>query len=376
MENIAIQKNKERAQNIFTNLEMPSFKYGEGMKLKLDLDFEDFFTSMASQNPETISIIAPENVQIKKLSQMDEKFILEHLEKLVPANEDKLIALHYASFEDVHVIIIPANVKITTPILINSRLSSIAKAEHIIVVGEENSHAKIIEVATSEETGKYKTQIVQIYLKQNAHLSYCTLQQQKKTYSFSTKRGEVKKDGSLTWIDFILGGAFTRLHLKTSLSEQGAQAEKLTGFYGSDEQLFDVKTDSFHLAPRTNSKMNAKGVLSKQSKTIYRGIVNIAKAAPGCVGYQRSDAMLIGENAKCDAVPILEVENDDVTCSHGATLGQFDEEKLFYLLSRGLTEDEAKKVIVEGFLEPIIGAIPDNEIQNSIRNLLREKIEQ
>ena len=370
-----LHQRKENALNLLRTLEMPSLKYGQGMFLNLDLDFYDFSTALQHDNPETITITADPSVKVTSLTEMDDHFVKTYAEKLVPAGEDKFTALHYASVQKTHVIIIPKNTSVDKPIFIHSSLKAKAKAENIIVVAEEGAAATIIEIAASSLENTYKSQIVQVYAKQNAHLTYSTLHNlTEHSYSFITKRGEANQDASITWIDFLLGGKFTRLQLRTNLVSPGAATKKWTVFYGSQEQLFDIKTETFHRAPHTEGIMKAKGILNNQAKTIYRGTINIDKHSTNSIGHQRADTILLGEEAKCDAVPVLEVENDDVTCSHGVAIGQFNEEQLFYLLSRGLDEDNAQKMIIQGFFDPIIGQVPDEETQNVIKDVLSQKV--
>src|SRR3989338_6390539 len=125
---------------------------------------------------------------------------------------------------------------------------------------------------------------------------------------------------------------------------------------------------------QTNSNMLPRGELTENARTIYQGKISIEKHTKNCKAKQKSENLLIGEHARCDAVPILEVENDEVQCSHGATIGKLNEENIFYFIARGIEEDTAKQMIIAGFLEPIISKFPTEEIQEHIRKNITERI--
>ena len=120
--------------------------------------------------------------------------------------------------------------------------------------------------------------------------------------------------------------------------------------------------------------MLAKGILSDKSRAMHRGTIRVEKNSLNCQGDQRSDLLLLGDEARCNAIPILEVENDDVSCSHGTTIGQIDEEQLFYLLSRGLDEGRAKQMLVMAFLDPILQRLPHEETREEILNRIQERV--
>lgn len=215
-----------------------------------------------------------------------------------------------------------------------------------------------------------KSSNLKIIVEEKASAIIFTLHQEKNS---CTREGEVKKDGALKWIDIFLGEDLFKLNLKTYLKEEGAAATKLQVFLGTDKQEIEINSDVVHEHSNTTSLMKARMIIGGRAKADYRGTIKISKNAAGCSAHQRTDVLLLGDEAKCAALPILEVENDDVRCSHGASVGQINEEQLFYLLSRGLDEKQARKLIICGFLEPVVKQISDLEIQNKIITLIEEK---
>lgn len=370
-----IIKLKEQAEKKFTELELPAFKYGNGFSLNINVDWEKVFAEM--QKAEEAEIIADGRIKICKLSASGEEFISNYGQRLISASENKLLALHYAHAADATVIIIPKHTIIENPIIINTKATATASAESIIVFVEEGAGATIIENATYSNDAHYKSQVVQVYMHPKAKITYCAVHNEKSgTHLFATKRAEVLHDANINWIDFVIGEGFTQVQIRSHLREAGAAAQQYQAIVGTELQQCDINSDVFHEKSNTASVMLAKGILNDQSRAMYRGTVRVEKNAPGCSGHQRSDMLLMGEEARCNAIPILEIENDDISCSHGTTMGQVDEEQLYYLLSRGLDEGEARKLLVLGFVEPILQKIRNEKIREEIANIIRQRVEQ
>lgn len=365
---------KEQAKKKFAELELPSFKYGNGFSLHLAVDWEKVFAEMQKADSD---IIADERVKICKLSELGEEFISKYGQKLVSATENKLLALHYLAAPDATVIIISKDTALENQIIINTRVKAAASAESIIVVAEENAQATIVEKSTSTTEVHYKSQVVQLYVHPRGKINYCTIHNGKEgTHSFTTKRAEVLQDASINWFDFVIGGGFTQVQLRSHLREAGAEAQQYQAIVGTRAQQGDINSNTFHEHSNTKSMMLAKGILSDKSRVMHRGTIRVEKNAMNCQGHQRSDLLLLGEEARCNAIPILEVENDDVSCSHGTTVGQIDEEQLFYLLSRGLNEKEARKLLVLGFIEPILQKMQNEKVREELTNIIQQKVEQ
>ncbi len=370
-----ITKLKEQAKQRFSELELPTQNHGKGFALNITVDWEKVFAEM--QRAADVEIIADERVKLCKLSELGEEFISKYGQRLVSPAENKLLALHHTAATDATVIIIPKNTMIENPIIINSKAAVLASAESIIVIVEEGANATIVENTTSTADAHYKSQVVQLYLQPQAKVTYCTLHQENVgTHSFTTKRAEVLKDASVKWFDLAIGKGFTQVQLRSHLRESGAAAEQYQAIVGAESQQCDINSDAFHEKSNTASVMLAKGILSDKSRAMHRGTVRVEKNAINCQGHQRSDMLLLGDEARCNAIPVLEVGNDDVSCSHGTTMGQIDEEQLYYLVSRGLDENIARKMLVIAFLEPILQKISNEktreEILNSIQEVLRK----
>ena len=364
---------RKNAIDKYHSLEMPILRYGLGIYVDLaDLKIDDLLKE--SNTKDKLRIDADLKVKIVNLAFAEKDFLDKYFDKLVSYNENKLTALHYAVLNDALAIIIPKGISLAKPILINSNLISKSKSESIIVIAEENSKAAVIEISESSGDAYFKSQIIQVYAEKNSELTYCSLQNlNEKTYNFSVKRGEAKGNAKIKWVDVAFGGKFSQLRMRTELIAPGAITKKYGVFFGNGKQQFDLNIESIHKTHHTESSMHHRGVLNDYAKSIFRGTVKIDKNAYGSIGHQKSDVILLGENAKCDAVPILDVENDEVVCSHGMTMGQLDPDQIFYLLSRGLNEDDAKKMILLGFLEPLFRELENEELREKMLDLVDKK---
>lgn len=181
-----------------------------------------------------------------------------------------------------------------------------------------------------------------------AHVSYRGIQEDDN--GFVIRTANVSRDATLSWSDIILGGDFVRSFTLTKLAGENAETETDAIFFGTGEQEFDLMHEVVHLASHTRSELRARGVLDGHAKTVARGLVHIEEGAVGCRGTQRIDTLLLSKDVEIDAVPNLEIANDEVSCAHGATISRLDDAKLFYMMSRGMDPETAKRAHIEAFL--------------------------
>ena len=272
---ISLYKRKEQAKDIFKSLDTPALKYGLGMQIILpELDLNK---ALAKENEdERMSIIAPKGVRILSPSELSVEEQESYLEGLVTIQENKFIALHNAILNDTKILIIPQNTTCKEPIKIKSHFTKKAKAESIIIIAEQNSSAKIIEESTSEKEAYYKSQVIQVYAKENASLEFYSFQNlSTETYNLTLKKGRVERNAKIVWGDIYIGGKFTQLHIQTSLLCPNAHTQTIGGYFGTGTQIFDFYTEATHKASVTESILYNKGVLCNSARTITRGKINI-----------------------------------------------------------------------------------------------------
>jgi Fe-S cluster assembly protein SufD len=174
---------------------------------------------------------------------------------------------------------------------------------------------------------------------------------------FVRRSARLAKGAKLEWIDESSAQDFARSRYLTRLEGEGASVESTSLIRASGAQRFDAFHEIVHAAPRTTSELRVGAVLSDKAKAIVRGLVRVEKGAPGCVSRQKEETLLLSEDAEIDAVPMLEIGNQDVRCSHAATVGRLDAEKMFYLMSRGLDRASAESMLIDAFMEPYLAKL-------------------
>gem|GEM_PF-2805960 len=347
------------AQELFTSLQTPISKYGIGMTLQIpSFTFEEAFASLQNA-PATFQVEKQlKNISVKKLSEMDPFFLTTYMQALVAPHEDKFTALHYATLRDGLVLFVPPNYVSDEPINLLSYSKGKASCDHLIIVVGSCAHVTFLEdVKTAEET-TYRSSVVQIYVDEGAHVEYYAIGSFSSALSFTIKRASVAKDSTVLFYDFLTSGKFQHLDVSTNLNGINAKSKIYTSFCTKEKTILDVHAQSFHNAKSTISEIKSRGILDDESKAIYRSAITITNQAPSSIAHQRCNVLLVGEDTHCDAIPVLDVSHDDVSCSHGVAIGRLRDDLLFYLTSRGLTQEQAKMLILQGFLEDFFKIVP------------------
>ncbi len=367
-------KKRLDAFKLFNECLMPNFKYGLNIKINYDFNFEDIKKENSS------SQINIENSSKKIIFESfdnafkhEEKIMKEYLLKLIPENKFTLINL--ILLDKGFLIYIPKNIKVKKPIKISSLLEGNSLFQHILIILEENSKLKIIDENLSNGDDKqYYSKIVEIFQKENSELNYFSLQNLKENvYNFNYKKANLGKNAILNWYEINLG---SKLNYSETISELNGEHSKVNNygvFIEDNEQQFDIGVKNIHNNCNTNSNIFAKGALFNNSKAIYRGLIKINRSASYSNGYQKEDMLLLSQNAEADSIPELEIDNSEVKCTHAATISHLDKDKLFYLMSRGLNEETAKKELVKGFFNNLINKFNFEEIEN-IKEVIEDKI--
>lgn len=229
-----------------------------------------------------------------------------------------------------------------------------------LIIGR-NCEVKIIDVSGEE---------VEVFVDENSVVDYITI---KKDDANLNKIAVIGKNSVMNWIDCYISNKINAI-VRTELIGRGSETKTISVIFGDEDNEFNVKNEVIHAAPNSKSNMLTRVVLNGRARANYNGLVRVNPNSYGCKGYQKKETILLSEDAKIDAIPNLEIENNDVKCSHGATISQIDEMKLFYMMSRGIDEKSAKKQIVEGFFDPILVKIEDDKIKEDIKNNISERL--
>jgi FeS assembly protein SufD len=276
--------------------------------------------------------------------------------------EDKFLALSSAAFQNGYFIFIPKDIVLEDPIRIINYLSDdgLSSISRNIIFCEEFSKATLIQEIYSPQVNNRQDQqqgyfeLLEVHVMPNAHCDTVTLQSLNyDAVNFSNRKAFVERDSKMSWSLALFGSKLSRYKVDSLMKGPGALAEDVEIIFGIGNQSFDITSNLIHIAPNTRGKVLVKSVLKDTSQSLFKGMIKIHKQAKSTESYLAGHAILLDKGAKSDAIPGLEIESNEVKATHSASVAQIDEKQIFYLMSRGLSEELAKREIVAGFLEPI-----------------------
>ena len=297
---------------------------------------------------------------VKKHPEMVKEYFMT---KCVPATLHKFAALHGAVFSGGTFIYVPENVKVDLPLQAYFRMNAEkgGQFEHTLIIVDKNAEVSYIEGCSSP---RYTTEAlhagcVEIFVKENGKAKYHSVENwSKNTYNLNTKRAIVEKNGTIEWINGNTGSHLTMLYPTSVLIGENAKSDFLGIAFAGEKQNQDTGSKVYHLAPNTRSTIKSKSISKNGGITTYRGLVNVKKGAVNSRSFVQCDALILDEKSVSNTIPYMEIKETKVDVGHEATVGKISPDKLFYLQSRGLSEEQAMKMIVAGFIEPIVKALP------------------
>jgi len=295
----------------------------------------------------------------------------------VVADDDLFVARNDVGFRGGAFVYVPAGVVLEDPIVL-TEIHAAAGTEldrRTLIVLEEGARAEVWEqfVSGTEDLDGVFNVVTELVVRDAAHLRYvCGQNLSERSWIFGAQRAEVGRDASLDWVALGFGSARGRVRMETRLGGEGAEA-RVTGAYATRaRQHIDFDTTQEHAAPNTTSDLAFRGVLQGRSSAVWKGNIIVDPGAQKTDAFQESRNLLISKRAHADAIPGLEIQANDVRCTHAAAVAQVDPEQLFYLRSHGLREDIAKRLVIEGFL----AALVERFEQGPVRERLAETLEQ
>jgi Fe-S cluster assembly protein SufD len=283
----------------------------------------------------------------------------------VVSGEEKFASGNAAAWADGVLLHVPAGVEVTVPLRATIELPAEGAAIHhrTLVVLERGAKATFAEDYSSDVAG-YVNTVVELVIGDGARLEYVTTQKHHAgTRQFGTHRATVGRDGEVDWVVLGLGGTRAKSRIESYLADQGANAKVTGAYFLAGSEHADYDTTQEHAAPNTTSDLYFKGVLTDHARAVWRGVIRVDKHAQKTDAYQENRNLLLSHDAHADSIPGLEIEANDVRCTHGATIGQIDRLQLFYLMSRGLSRRQAERLIVRGFFQPVLDRIGSDEVR-------------
>ncbi len=300
--------------------------------------------------------------------------VSERLGTIVAAN-DIFTARNESRWRDGVLVYVPRGTALTEPIKITVAGDPGSDTEwRALVVVDDGAEAEVWERYASEGDGLFNG-VVELIVGDGANLRYvCEQEISTAGWVFATQRAEVGRDANLEWVALGFGSARGKVRMETKLAGRGSSA-RVTGAYAGDgAQHLDYDTTQEHAAEDTTSDLAFRGVLADQATAVWRGMIRVDPGAQRTDAFQESRNLLLSTGAHADAIPGLEIEADDVRCTHAAAVAQVDPEQLFYLRSRGLDIDEAKRVVVEGFLQELVERAHEGPIRDALRDELERRL--
>jgi Fe-S cluster assembly protein SufD len=290
---------------------------------------------------------------------------------------DKWARLARAVWSDGSLLYVERGTQLAEPIQVSDHHAPEGAAVRDLVVLDRGAGARVVARNGGAGPGALSLESIEVEVRDNAQLSLATVQDLSPGATLLTdRRLRLRRDARLTWVDGQLGAGTVVARNETRLEGQGAALGLLGAFFGGAGQHFDVTTSAFHAGPNTSSQLDMKGALLADAYAVNYSIVNIGPEARNASGHQHQETLLLSDKARADAIPKLDVENNDVSASHGASVGQVDPEQVFYLESRGFSEIAARRLIVEGFFEPLLRAIPVDDVREELRNAIATRLKE
>lgn len=291
------------------------------------------------------------------------QLVQQYFLKCVPYSDHKYAALHAAVWSGGTFLYIPKGVRVTQPLQAYFRMNAkrAGQFEHTLIIVEEDAHAHYIEgcSAPQYQESSLHAGCVEVFVKDGARFRYSSVENwSRNTYNLNTKRALVEKNATMEWVGGNLGSGVTMLYPTSLLRGEGARAEHISIAFAGNGQHQDTGAKVYHLAPRTTSHITSKSIAVEGGITTYRGLVKIRKGAIGAKSAVECDALMVDNTSQSNTYPYIDVLEPESDTGHEATVGRISDDDVFYLMSRGLAEDEAKKLIVNGFIEPITKQLP------------------
>jgi Fe-S cluster assembly protein SufD len=362
--------------------ELPTFRGVPGWEFtpidKLDLDAYPVVPGGTAPSSFGLDEAVPEGAIVMPLAQAAEEhaeLVERHLGSVV-RGDTPFVARNDAQWTDGVFVHVPRGVTVEAPIVVSTAHEQAGSALHwrLLVVLEEDAQASVWHESTSAPDGLVNG-VVELVVGQNARLRFVDLQDlEESTWVFGTQRATVARDASLDWITLGFGSANGKVFQETQLAGPGAHGT-VTGAYATrGRQHLDFDTLQEHAAPDTTSDLAFRGILADRSSAVWRGMIKVDPGAQRTDAFQESRNLLLSKRAHADAIPGLEILANDVRCTHAAAIAQIDREQLFYLRSHGLSEADAQRLVIEGFLQALVERFEEGPVREAVGAALERRL--
>jgi Fe-S cluster assembly protein SufD len=379
-----LTERRAQAFDVYEKLDLPDPK-GEEWRY---VDVRDFdFSTFDAPQTGTATLDLPDDLRAKGVVYTDLRTaVTEHSELLrehfftdVAVDEHKFTALHGAFFSEGTLLYVPKNVEVELPFEV---LHTVAPGgsvfPHTTIVVGENASATLVDTFKSEDADapSLSSSVVEIEAKRGATVNYISLQQWgRNVHHFQTQRFTGHRDSTVRSLAVNLGATFARTQVESVLKGEGSFSEMLGLYFADSDQHFAQRTLQSHNGAHATSDLLYKGALKERSKSEYSGLIKVLKGAQGTDAYQANRNLVLSEDALARSIPQLEIEANEVRCTHGATVSPVEEEHLFYLMSRGIDRVTAQKLVVFGFFGEVLDRIRVPRVRDELSDAISAKVE-
>ncbi len=291
------------------------------------------------------------------------EIVKEYLGTIIPSTDNKFAALNSAVWSGGSFVYVPKGVRVEMPLQAYFRINAknVGQFERTLIIVEEGAYVHYVEGCTAPiySSDSLHSAVVEIIIKKNGRCRYTTIQNwSTNVYNLVTKRAAAYENATMEWVDGNLGSKVTMKYPAVYLMEPGAHGEILSIAFAGPGQQLDAGGKVVHGAPNTSSVITSKSISRGGGRSSYRGLLKVYKGAYGSKSNVVCDALLIDDKSRSDTYPVIEIDEDDVTIGHEASVSKVGEEQLFYLMSRGIPKDQATGLVVAGFIEPLVKELP------------------
>jgi Fe-S cluster assembly protein SufD len=308
----------------------------------------------------------------------DPALLEERLHTLIPPERTKFTALHAAFRTGGTFVLVPAGVDVELPLQSLTYLDAAGTGvfPHTLLVVEEGASLTFIDRYVSPDLDSaLSVAAVEIFAGPNSQVRYVSLQDWGRGLThLSVQRAQVDRDAQVRSLAVAFGADLSRTEVESVLAGPGGHSEMLGVYFTDGTQHFDHRSLQDHIAPHCTSDLLYKGALRDASRVVYSGLIHIAPGAKGSDAFQTNRNVVLSDDAKADSIPNLEIENNDVRCSHAASVGPVDEDEVFYMQTRGIPRDEAERLIVRGFFQEVLDRVPLEEVRQGLAGAIEDEL--
>ena len=295
---------------------------------------------------------------------------------VVKPDHNKFAALHAALWDTGAFVYVPKNVKVDLPlqVILNQATAKVGGYHHTLLVAEEGSEVTVVDDLLGGEDG-LQSSVVELVVGDNSKVRYMNLQDfDHSTWNFLNGRAAMGRNADFRWIQVSWGSKLTKAFLDLDLMGEGGHGELLGIYFPTGRQHIDHETLQIHRVSNCFSDLLFNGALKDRSRNVYMGIIKVHPDAQGTDSFQRNGNLILDSNARADSIPGLEIEADDVRCTHAATAAQVEDEYVFYLMARGLSRPQAERMIVQGFFQAVLDRVPVESVVTKLERVIERKI--